>query len=446
MNLPETLHRTGGIPRRDFLKSTAPVASLVGFNALSQAAPGYAAGGDTIRIGVVGCGGRGTEAARNAMDADKGVRLVAMADLLRDRAEEKRTALRLKYPEQVAVDDDHLFGGFDGYKSVIESADVVLIANAAKFHPLHLRAAIEAGKHVFVEKPHAIDPAGIKMVRAACELAKQKGLSVLSGLQSRYLVMYREAIQRVHDGAIGDIVATQETWLRAPYVLYPRRPGQKEVEYQGSNQYHFNWLCGDDVPQTLIHNLDRALWALHGQEPVKAWGMGGRSTLRGEIYGNVFDHHSVVYEFASGVRIYAQCRTIDNCYDENSSVLMGTKGRCYLTQGRIEGENSWTYSGPKPYSIPATNPYQVEHVELFKAIRAGKTINSGEYMARSTLIALMGQFSCYTGQAVTWEQMLASDYYFPPKPEDVRVDMEPPVKPGPDGTYPVFTPGVTRLL
>ncbi|HWR54550.1 MAG TPA: Gfo/Idh/MocA family oxidoreductase [Bryobacteraceae bacterium] len=429
--------------RRNFLKLPAAITAVA---AVPATLPGYVAGSDVIRIGVIGCGGRGTEAAGNAMDADKGVRLVAMGDLLRDRAIEKRTALKLKYPGQVDVDDNHIFGGFDAYKNVIESVDVVLIANAAKFHPFHLKAAIEAGKHGFVEKPHAIDPAGLKMVRAACDLATTKRLSVLSGLQSRFYVGYRDIIQRVHDGAIGEIVAGQETWLRPPYVLYPRRPGQTEVEYQGSNQYHFHWLSGDDVPQTLIHNLDRALWALNGQLPVKAWGMGGRSTLRGEIYGNVFDHHSVVYEFAGGARIYAQCRTIDNCYNENSSLLIGTKGRAYVTLGRIEGEKPWTYSGPKSYSRTDLNPYQVEHVELFKAIRSGTPINSGDYMVRSTQTVLMGQFSCYTGQAVTWEQMSASDFYHPPRPEDVRIDMEPPVKPGPDGTYPVFTPGVTKLL
>ncbi len=246
------------------------------------------------------------------------------------------------------------FPGFDGYKHVIESSDVVLIANAAKFHPMHAMAALQAGKHVFVEKPHAIDPAGIKMVRAASELAKQKNLCLLSGLQSRFHPGYRETIQRVHDGAIGEIIAIQETLLRAPYVLYPRVPGLTEVEYQASNQYHFYWLCGDDMPQSLVHNLDRARWAMKDQNPVRCHGMGGRSTLKGEIYGNIFDHHAVVYEFAGGVRMYAFCRTIPNCYDENSSVLLGTKGRASVTGTRIEGETNWRYSGPRTYSAPAS--------------------------------------------------------------------------------------------
>ncbi len=429
--------------RRDFLKTSATAAGL---SSLPLGLNAYVAGSDTIRVGLIGCGGRGTEAAGNAMDADPGVRLVAMADVVMDRVQEKRNALKVQKPEQVVVDQDHCFAGFDAYKKVIESADVVLIANAAKFHPLHLKAAIDAGKHVFVEKPHAIDPAGVKMVAAACELAWQKKLCVVSGLQSRYHPGYRETIQRVHDGAIGDIVAIEENFLRAPYVLYPRKRGLTELEYQGSNQYHFHWLSGDDVPQSLVHNLDRASWVLREQAPLKCHGMGGRSTLRGEIYGSVFDHHAVAYEYANGVRLYAYCRTIPDCYNEVSSILLGSKGRCNTLTMRIEGETKWQYEGPRTYSTPAANPYHLEHVELFKAIRSGNALNNGDYMARSTLVAVMGQISCYTGKEVTWEQISASDFYFAPRPEEVGRDTEPPVKPGPDGTYPVFTPGITKLL
>jgi len=247
---------------------------------------------------------------------------------------------------------------------------------------------------------------------------------------------------RVHDGAIGDIVAIQETWLRPPYVLYPRRPGMAEVEFQASNQYHFHWLSGDDVPQTLIHNLDRSSWALGNAAPVRCYGMGGRSTLQGEVYGSVFDHHAVVYDFPKGVRVYAFCRTIDNCYDENSSLILGSKGRCDLLQLRIMGETNWQHPGP----ASKMNAYDLEHVALFNGIRSGKPVNNGDYMIRSTQIGLIGQFSCYTGKQVTCEQFEKSSYYYPPLPEDVRMDMEPPVKPGPDGTYPVFVPGVTKLL
>jgi predicted dehydrogenase len=433
--------------RRGFLTTSAAAVPAAAITGLVGNAVGYAAAGDVIRVGMIGCGGRNTEAGGQALTADKGTRLVAMADVALDRIQETRSALKVKFSDQVAVDNDHCFAGFEGYRKVIESSDVVLIANAAKFHPMHMMAAIQAGKHVFVEKPHAIDPAGIKVVKAACELARRKNLSVLSGLQSRYTPMYREAIERVHGGAIGDIVAIEERYFRAPYVLRPRKPGQTEVEHQGSNQYHFHWLCGDDIPQSLVHNLDRANWALKGLPPVRCIGLGGRSTLNAEMYGNVFDHHTVLYEFANGVRMHAFCRTIPNCYNQTSSMLVGTKGRCFTMLGRIEGENPWQYSGPKVYSGVHTNPYQIEHDEFFKAIRSGTPLNSGDYMAQSTLLGIMGQISCYTGKEVTWEQATTSDFYFAPKPEEVRADMEPPTRPGPDGVYPVcFTPGISKLL
>lgn len=421
-----------GASRRGFLKASAAVPLSLG----------YLRGSGVIRVGVIGCGGRGTAAALNAMNAGPDVRIVAMADLLMERVHEKRAELRQQRPAQMAVDDDHCFAGFDGYKHVLESADVVVIANAAKFHPLHMTAAIRAGKHVFVEKPHAIDPAGIKVVRSACEMARQKGLCVVSGLHSRYHPGYQETIRRVHDGAIGEIVAIEENFLREPYVLYPRKPGLTEVEYQASNQYHFHWLCGDDVPQSLVHNVDRASWAMREQAPIRAHGMGGRSTLHGEIYGSVFDHHAVVYQFANGVRMYAFTRTIPGCYNEVSSVLLGTKGRCDIVKARIEGETNWQFDG----SRNKNDAYDLEHVALFDAIRSGRALNNGEYMVRSTLIALMGQFSCYTGKEVAWDQITTSDFYYAPRPEDVRADMEPPVRPDAEGIYPVFTPGVTKLL
>ncbi len=423
-------------PRRGFLKAAAGAVS-------TTALAGYAAGSGIIKAGVIGCGGRGEAAAMNAMNAGKDIRIVAMGDIRLDRVQEKRAALKLRYPEQMAVDDGHCFKGFDAYKHVIESSDVVIIANAAKFHPLHAKAAIEAGKHVFLEKPHAIDPYGIRMLRSAIDMATARRLSVVSGLQSRYHPGYRETMQRVHDGAIGRIVAIQETWLRPPYVMYQRAPGLTEVEYQASNQYHFHWLCGDDVPQTLIHNLDRSSWALRDAAPIRAYGMGGRSTLKGGIYGDVFDHHAVVYDFPGGVRVYAYCRTIDNCYNENSSLILGTKGRCDLLKLTITGETNWKSAGP----VSKNNAYDLEHAALFSAIRSGNPLNNGEYMIRSTLITLMGQFSCYTGGEITWDRISNSNYAHLPLPGDVRADMEPPVRPGPDGSYPVcFTPGISKLL
>jgi predicted dehydrogenase len=430
--------KSGAVSRRDFFKASAVVSGL------TMASSAYAAGNDIIRVGVIGCGSRGPGAALNAMVADPGVRIVALADMRMERMQEKRNMLKVQRPGQVQVDDDHCFVGFDAYKRVIASSDVVIIANAAKFHPMHLRAAIDAGKHVFAEKPHAIDPAGIKVVRAACDKAREKNLCVVSGLHSRYLVGYRETIQRIHDGVIGEIVATEENFLRAPYQLYPRKPGMTEAEFQASNQYHFHWLSGDDVVQSLVHNLDRASWALKDQAPVKCHGMGGRSTLHAEVYGTVFDHNSVVYEFASGARIYAFCRTVPNCYNEYSSKILGTKGTCDLMKMRITGENKWQFSGK--VAGAQEEGHQYEHVELFRALRAGKVINNGDYMIRSTLIGVMGQISCYTGAEVKWDQISASDFEWLPRPEECRLDMTPPVVPDAQGIYPTFKPGVTKLL
>lgn len=374
----------------------------------------------------------------DAMNADPGVQLVAMTDLFADRVQTRRKALLAQKPEQVKVDDAHCFSGLDGYKSVIESCDVVLVACAAKFHPMYMKAAIEAGKHVFVEKPHGIDPTGIKVVAQAAELAKKKNLGVLSGLQSRFHTAIQETIQRVHDGQIGEIVAIEENFLRGPYGATKRTEGVRELEAQYGNQYRFSWLCGDDVPQSLVHNLDRATWALKETPPVKCHGLAGRSGVQ-NLLGDVFDHHSVVYHYANGVRVYALTRTTFGCYNEVSSVIMGSKGTAYPLAGRIEGANAWKYAGKNE------SPYVAEHREFIKSIRAGKPLNCGDYMARSTLVCIMGQLSCYSGREVTWEQAVKSDYFIPPKAEECTWDMDPPTKPDASGVYPVCAmPGITR--
>ncbi len=427
------------LSRRDFLKTSATATAATALTSLDVGRFVHAAGNDIIKVGMIGCGGRNAGAVAQALTADKGARLVAMCDIFNDRIQEKLAAIRKAKPDQVLVDNDHCFTGFDGYKKVIEASDVVLIANAAKFHPFHTMAAVQAGKHVFVEKPHGIDPAGIKVVRAACALAKQKKLSIQSGLHSRHHTGYAETIQRIHDGDIGEVVAIEENFLRAPYGITERKPGLTELQWQCSTQYHFTWLSGDDVVQSLVHNFDRANWVMHGQPPVKCHGLGGRSTMVESIYGNVFDHHSVVYEFANGVRMYGLCRTTTGCYDESSSIILGTKGRASILRCEIRGEKPWRWQGQ-------CDPYQIEHDKLFAAIRSGNSINSGDYMADSTLIGIMGQISCYTGQEVTWEQINASDFVFAPKPEDCRDDMAPPTKPDATGSYPVYFPGRTRLL
>ncbi|HEV58953.1 MAG TPA: Gfo/Idh/MocA family oxidoreductase [Phycisphaerales bacterium] len=426
-----------GSTRREFLKSGtlatgAAVSGMLGARV-------FAAGSGTIRVGMVGCGGRNTGAAVQALTADPGTRLVAMCDIFMDRVKSQRAHIRQAKGDQVTIDDDHCFAGFDGYKHVIAASDVVLIANAAKFHPLHAMTAIQAGKHVFVEKPHGIDPAGIKLMRRTADLARSKGLCLVSGLHSRHHTGYAETVQRIHDGAIGKVIAIEENFLRGPYGVIDRRPGLTEVQWQCSTQYHFRWLSGDDVVQSLVHNLDRASWVMHDQAPARCHGLGGRSSMTEPIYGDVFDHHSVVYEFADGTPIYAFCRTTNGCYNEYSSLVLGSEGVADIMQCRITGKTNWRWTDH-------CDPYQREHDVLFSAIRAGKPVNNGDYMTRSTLISIMGQLSCYTGQEVTWEQVNASDYFYPPQPEECHDAMEPPVQLGPDGSYPVPKPGFTRML
>ncbi len=428
-----------GTTRRQFLKATTVAGSAAALGAMQLAPSVFAAGSDTIRVGMIGCGDRNTGAAAQALTADAGTRLVAMCDIFMDRVKGKRAILKQQKGDQVACDDNHCFAGFDGYKHVIESSDVVVIANAAKFHPLHAITAIKAGKHVFVEKPHAIDPRGIKLMTEAAELAKEKGLSLVSGLHSRYHTGYAETVQRIHDGAIGDVVAIEENFLRPPYGVIGRKEGLSEVEWQCSTQYHFRWLSGDDVPQSLVHNMDRASWVMKNDVPVRCHGLGGRSSMTEPIYGDVFDHHSVIYEHANGVRVYAFCRTTNGCYNEYSSLVLGSKGKADIMGCRIWGDTNWRWKGH-------CDPYQREHDVLFKSIRDNKPVNNGDYMVRSTMVCIMGQLSCYTGKGVTWDQAMASEFYHEPKPEDCHDGMEPPVKPGANGSYPVAKPGFTKMI
>lgn len=429
-----------GTTRRDFLKTSTAVTSAAVAGTLGLSSRAYAGGSDILRVGMIGCGGRCTGAGAQALTADPGARLVAMCDIFMNRIERaKKSILEAVKSDQVQVDNDHCFTGFDGYKGVIESSDVVVIANAAKFHPLHAYSAIKAGKHVFVEKPHGIDPHGLRLMQKAADLAKEKGLCLVSGLQSRYDAGYTETVKRIHDGAIGDVISIEENFLRAPYVIIDRLPGLTELQWQCSTQYHFRWLSGDDVPQSLVHNLDRSRWVLHDAVPTKCHGLAGRSSMTDPIYGDVFDHHSVIYEFPNNVRVYAFCRTTNGCYNDSSSIVLGTKGQASITGRRIWGETNWRYT-------EQCNPYQVEHDVLFKAIRDGKPVNNGVYMVPSTLTTVMGQISCYTGKEVTWEQINASDFYYPPLPEDCRDDMDPPSKLGPDGSYPVPKPGFTKMI
>lgn len=401
-----------------------------------------AAASDIIRVGLIGCGGRGTGAAMNAMGADPAARLVALCDISPEAIRTRRTGLKQQKPDQVAVDDAHCFVGLDGYRRLIECVDVVLIAVASKFHPLYAKTAIEAGKHVFVEKPHAIDPPGLRDLLAAYELAQQKKLCLASGFQSRYEPGYQETVKRLRDGVIGEVVAIEEKLLRGPYAPYRRNPAHSEIEHQFANWASFAWLSGDDLLQGLVHNLDRDNWLMGERPPVRCHGLGGRSSAPEDWRGTLFDHHAVVYEYPGGVRLRAFCRTQPGCYNETSSTVFGTKGCCDLLRWRIEGETKWQYRQP---AGPRLSPYDLEHQAFFKAIRSGKQLNEGQLMVNASLAAIMGQLSCYMGKEVTAEEVLKSPFSLGPRAEDCRPDMEPPVKPDASGIYPVPIPGQTAL-
>ncbi len=420
--------------RRSFLRGAA--AALGG---LSVARTAHAAGAERIRVGMIGCGGRCTGAAAQSLAADPAVRLVAMADLFPDRIQTALDALRRERPGQVEVDAEHRFTGFDGYREVIEASDVVLIACASKFHPMYAEAAARAGRHVFVEKPHGIDPVGVRRMENACRLAAENGTSLMSGLQSRFEARYRAAVERIHAGAIGEVVSMQAMFLRGPYALQQRPPGMAETEYQFRNWYHFRWLSGDDVTQSLVHNVDRMAWILGEEAPAWCFGLGGRSSSFGEVYGDMYDHHGVVYEYASGPRLYALCRTQVGCYNNSGDIIMGTKGVCHLDRGRIEGAHPWRFEGPH------NDPYQAEQSALIAAVRAGEPIHSGGHMNRSTLQTVMGQLSCYTGKPVRWEEILESTVEFGPGPDEAGFDTPPPSLPDESGNYPLPQPGITRF-
>ncbi len=426
-----------GTNRREFLKKSAISAAAVSGLAIARSA--HAAGDETVKIGMIGAGGRCTGAAGQSLKAGSDVKLVAMYEIFNNRLQSSRATLARNFPNQVLVDDDHCFTDFDGYKKVIEASDVVLIACASKFHPMYAEAAIRAGKHVFVEKPHAIDPVGVRRMEATCQLAEEKGLSIVSGLQSRFHAGWQETVKRIHDGAIGDIVAMQSMFLRGPYRVIKRDPAMSETEYQFSNWYHFRWLSGDDVPQSLVHNVDRMSWIMKEEMPTWAFGLGGRSSSFGEEYGDMYDHNTAIYEYESGARLYALCRTQHGCYGNSGDIVMGTKGTCNLARCSFDGPNAWQYPGPH------NNPYDAEQKALIDSVRSGTPINSGYHMSNSTMIGVLGQMACYSGKPIKWADAYNSDLEFGPAPDDASFETPPPSEPDETGNYPLPLPGVTKL-
>jgi predicted dehydrogenase len=305
----------------------------------------------------------------------------------------------------------------------------VILATPPHFRPEHLRYSVERGKHAFVEKPVAVDVPGVHAVMETCELARQKGLAVVSGLCWRYAPRVKETIARIQEGAIGDIVAIQSCYNTGTEWHRGENPAWSRMEYQIRNWLYYTWLSGDHIVEQAVHSLDKTAWLLGDASPVRAMGLGGRQQRTGPKFGNIYDHHTVFYEFSGGVRAYFTCRRQDNCSKLVEETVLGTKGKAWVLAGRIEGEKPWRYSGPKP------SMFQLEHEELFKSIRAGRPINNGHYMTNSTLIAIMGRMCTYTGQDLTWEQVNGSQERLGPAAYEWGDVPEPPVP----------VPGVTKF-
>ena len=423
--------------RRQFMKSSSLLAGGALAGGLSLARSAHAAGDDTVKIGLVGCGGRGTGAASQALSTSGNCKLVAVGDAFRDRLDGSLKNLK-KFADRVDVPEEQKFTGFDAYKNVLASGiDLVILATPPGFRPIHFAAAVEAGKHVFMEKPVAVDAPGVRAVLAAAEEAKKKNLAVGVGLQRHHQKSYIETIKRLQDGAIGDILLTRAYWNGSGVWVRPRQPEQTEMEYQMRNWYYFNWLCGDHITEQHIHNLDVINWLKSGY-PVEANGMGGRQVRTGIDNGEIYDHHSVEFTYADGSKMISQCRHQPKTWSSVSEHAHGSKGTATISSATINGENKWRYSGEKP------NPYQVEHDDLFAAIRSGTPYSEAEYGAYSSMTSIMGRMATYSGQIIKWEDALNSQISL--MPANYAFDGDPPTLPDANGNYPIPTPGVTKVI
>lgn len=436
------------LTRRSFVKgSSIATGGLIFGNTLALGRSANVFGRDTLKLAVVGCGGRGTGAVNQALTADEGVELVAMADAFRDRLDScYNTLVKTNVKKQVKVKDKNRFTGFMAYQEAIDMADVVILATPPGFRPEHFEYAVKKGKHVFMEKPLATDAPGIRRVLEAAKKAKEQKLNVVVGLQRHYQHNYREIYKRLQDGAIGDIKSGQVYWNSGGVWVRERTPEQTEMEYQMRNWYYFNWLCGDHILEQHIHNIDVANWFI-GDYPATAQGMGGREVRKGKDHGQIFDHHFVEFTYPSGAVISSQCRHIRGCMNRVSESFQGTKGTIY-TDGGGNG-NMMSYDSRELYKHDNSNdltPYQVEHNELFASIREGGVINNAEYGAKSTMTAIMGRMATYSGKQLTWDEALNSNETIVPPSSEMSWDGKAPVMPDAEGNYPVPVPGQTKVI
>ncbi len=416
------------VSRRDFIK-----ASAVSLAALSVGGRMYAAGSDTLRIGLIGCGGQGTWDIISCAKSSAGVEVVAMGDLFEDRLKESLGKLNREVPNAVKVTPDKCFVGFDAYERVLEcDLHVVFLTAPPHWRPSHLRAALEAGKHVFMEKPAGVDPVGIRSVIESAQLADEKGLSVVAGTQRRHSRKYREIIRRIHEGQIGDIVAAQCYWNGADMLGYwkwwPQTDSLKGMEWQCRSWPWFTWTSGDHIVEQHVHNLDVINWALE-EHPAQCIGMGGRAV---RTQGNIYDHFAVEFEYPGGVRVSSMCQQINNTTTERiAERVVGTQGMADVDRGIITGERPFTYEASDP------DHYQQEMIDLVRSIREGSPINEAAQVAESTMNAIMGRMSAYTGRAMKWDWAMNAS----------KLDLSPPkYEFGDLPMRPVAVPGQTQLI
>ena len=418
--------------RRDFVKVSAAAASLSALASCRtlEKTSVFAPGTDRLRVGLIGCGGRGTGAANNCAAAAEGVEIAAMADLFQDRLDSSRKQLE-GLGKKCTVTDRSCFVGFDAYKGVIASnVDTVILATPPVFRPIHLKAAIEAGKHVFMEKPVAVDPAGVRSVIASSDLARSKGLGIVAGTQRRHQAPYLEVMKRIHNGDIGEIVAAQCYWNGGAMLNWGPRdnPEWNELERQCRRWYFYCWICGDHIVEQHVHNLDVVNWAFQAH-PVSCMGMGGRQFRTAPEYGNIWDHFAVEYVYPNGARIMSTCRHNDGCATRVSERIVGTQG--FADAQSITGAKPYTFEGESP------DPYVQEHADLIAGIRKGEPLNEGQQVAESTLTAIMGRMSAYTGREISWDWAMNSS----------KLDLTPKTfEWGDIKTDPVPIPGKTELI
>jgi myo-inositol 2-dehydrogenase / D-chiro-inositol 1-dehydrogenase len=439
LNMKDHPSKPGKNSRRAFLKSTATavIANSVAFN-MGFSKPGFAAKNNTLRVGLIGCGGRGTGAAMQALKADPDVVLTAMADVFTDHLEESYQALVKSFPKKVKINKDNKFVGFDAYKKLIESdVDVVLLATPPSFRPDHLMAAVDAGKHVFCEKPVAVDAPGVRKVLEAAKKARQQSISLVSGFCFRYDMANRAIFGRVLNGEIGEIKTVSTTRNGGPVWYKPRQPAWTDMEYQMRNWYYHNWLSGDFIVEQAVHSLDLMSWAMGDQMPVKATGSGGRQVRTDDKYGNIYDHFAIEFEYENGARGFHFTRQQNGCSTANTVDIAGTKGNAQLNLWRgvyeITGASQWRYKGEK------NDMYQTEQDEFFTSIRKGKPMNDGEWMARSTMLAVWGRMVAYSGQTISWEEAFNADQVLGPASDEFNWELK---WPGPG----IAIPGITKVF